>query len=230
MEEEKRFDLKEEIDEAMKYSINYNNFLMVSCECREVPKLKIRYAGKTIPPEKFATENALKYINNGEKLVIPAYELFYVWNIYATTGGSEELLKPILDRIVEKEIEYKADKENTEIKLDTYAKIYLLKGVCLKYLKRYTEALDCFKEILEWFVCHLSLLFSESRITPGSYIPPHASVELGLTYWKLDNLTEAKKWLERAMNDYSGYLIEALVHLRAHSALKRICERENSNS
>lgn len=65
----------------------------------EVPKVRIRYAGKTLPVEKFALDSATKYIDNGKRLLLPAYELFYVYNIFAMTAGKAELLNPILDSL-----------------------------------------------------------------------------------------------------------------------------------
>ncbi len=40
---------------------------------RLVPKLKVRIAGKTIPPEKYACVNATKYFTQNENLVLPAF-------------------------------------------------------------------------------------------------------------------------------------------------------------
>lgn len=50
MEEENRPELRKVIDDAME----------------SVPKLRARFAGKTIPPEKYAITMAERY-NNGEK-------------------------------------------------------------------------------------------------------------------------------------------------------------------
>ena len=40
---------------------------------RQVPKLKQRFAGKTIPPEKYVCVNAEKYFMQNESLPLPAF-------------------------------------------------------------------------------------------------------------------------------------------------------------
>lgn len=51
-------------------------------------------------------------------------------------------------------------------------------------------------------------------------------MELGLTYMRKDEFTTAKTWLERARKDYTGYLLETLVHFRVHCALRTIKTKE----
>ena len=58
-------------------------------------------------------------------------------------------------------------------------------------------------------------------------MPPHAALELGLSYVKTGQMDKAKSWLEKARTDYSGFLIESLVHLRVHGALQAIRLAEN---
>ena len=40
---------------------------------RRVPQLKQRFAGKTIPPEKYVCVNAEKYFTQNESLPLPAF-------------------------------------------------------------------------------------------------------------------------------------------------------------
>ena len=40
---------------------------------REIPKLKQRFAGKTIPPENYVCVNAQKYFTQNESLQLPAF-------------------------------------------------------------------------------------------------------------------------------------------------------------
>lgn len=58
-----------------------------------------------------------------------------------------------------------------------------------------------------------------------TYIPPHAALELGIVYAEVGRLGEAKEWLEKAKN-YRGFLVEVLVHLRIHAAMREIGDRE----
>lgn len=55
-----------------------------------------------------------------------------------------------------------------------------------------------------------------------------ASLELGLTKIGLENDTEAKYWLKRVKKEYSGYLLETIIHFRVHCALQTIKSNEKS--
>ena len=45
-----------------------------------------------------------------------------------------------------------------------------------------------------------------------------ACLEMGLTKLDSESYVEAKQWLKKAQNEYSGYLFETAIHFRAHSA------------
>lgn len=180
---------------------------------RKVPELRNRIAGKTLPPEKFAIIKATKYIQEHElghdhgDFLLPAFELFYIWNVYGNSAENPTILNPILDRIESKLRTLSKSSEN-----DNYFILLLLKGVVLRNLRRSDEALELFNEILS----------SEDRIKTANYVAPHAAFELGMTFLDLGNCKDAKKWLTKARDDYSGFLVEALVHLRIHGAMSKL--------
>jgi tetratricopeptide (TPR) repeat protein len=184
----------------------------------EVPKLKVRYAGKTIPPEKYAITKANLYISGNRDPVLPAFELFYVWNVFAY-AGSEETFKPIM-ALIETNLEQEKKRvlNDESLSMDKYCFLLLLRGVCLRHLGFPLQAADCMIEILE----------NEQRIEHDTYISPHAAFELGLSYAKAEKFDDAKTWLERARTDYTGFLIESMVHLRVHGALHTIKKLESA--
>lgn len=51
-------------------------------------------------------------------------------------------------------------------------------------------------------------------------------MELGLTHIRKEEYMVAKSWLERARKEYTGYLLETLVHFRVHCALRTIKSKE----
>ena len=92
---------------------------------RQVPKLKQRFAGKTIPPEKYVCVNAEKYFMQNESLPLPAFvslpcytfqiykiyfyffkDLFYIWNIYNYANNNPDILNPIIKRVDEALLDY----------------------------------------------------------------------------------------------------------------------------
>lgn len=108
---------------------------------REVPIYKQRIAGKSLPMEKFACRRAERYFSTG-KLLIPAIELMYLWNLFKITGKHFHLADGVF-RIVEKNLNAldanKGDKNKFEA--DDRALLLLLKGACLRHNKAPLQAL-----------------------------------------------------------------------------------------
>ena len=64
--------------------------------------------------------------------------------------------------------------------------------------------------------------FRESRIEQELSIPPQCLLELGLIELYENNAEEAKKWIKKAIKDYTGYLTENYVHVRAYAVLREL--------
>jgi len=79
-------------------------------------------------------------------------------------------------------------------------------------LGNFSEAKHCFHTILK----------EESRIEQELSIPPQCLLELGLIELEEKNREESKKWLKKSIKEYSGYLTENFVHLRAYAALREL--------
>lgn len=62
----------------------------------------------------------------------------------------------------------------------------------------------------------------------GSYLLPHAALELGLTYMILEKKDDARHWIEKS-REFPKFLMEALLHLKAHSALRQLSDSTKSS-
>jgi tetratricopeptide (TPR) repeat protein len=199
--------MKEEKDQGLEQEVTHAMEL--------IPKLRKRYAGKTIPLEKFAIQLSEKYTRRGGHLILPAYEMFYFFNVFSHTGGLALHLDPIisdlnqaLDNLIVKNGKRAGDDE---------ALLNLLKGVCFRYKGMFTEAVACFREVLE----------NESRVQWDLYIPPRAALELGVTYIQMGLLEEGRHWLRRVRDEYKGYQSgDALTLIRIHVAFRDLKQKE----
>jgi len=63
---------------------------------RDIPGWKQRIAGKSIPMEKFIVKKCERFFAQGNKLVLPAIELLYLWNGFKIIGKQLTLVQPIL--------------------------------------------------------------------------------------------------------------------------------------
>ncbi|XP_048761372.1 tetratricopeptide repeat protein 39B-like [Ostrea edulis] len=184
---------------------------------KDVPKLKQRIAGKSIPIEKFSVHKVKRFLEHNTDIVLPALELVYVWNGFSILGKREELVDPVLT-IVESTINtILKGSEANPFYHDNYALVILLKGACLKCKGQYMQAEQCFKEVLE----------REKLIKHDTYLVPYTTVELALLYLKLNDKQQALHYLDQAKKNYKGYLLESRLHFRIHAVRLQLNSSQN---
>lgn len=193
----------------------------------QVPKLRIRYAGKTIPAEKFAITRSVRFCEQSDRLTLPALEFLYIWNQFPTLRNAPRQLERLMQRI-DSEIDHlqrtiakeeapdgdQADEEEESKPsfVDELSLLYLLKGMCLKHLDRFAEAELCFMEIME----------REHDIERDTFLVPHTAMELATLNLSLKQHEQARNWIKLARSNYTGYLLETIVHFRLHAASRLI--------
>lgn len=202
-----------------------------------VPKLRIRYAGKTIPAEKFAITRAERFCANGaNRLSLPALEFLYIWNVFCTLKNSPKQVESLMRRI-EAEIEYiegqlaregaqsetqddkqeeeedDKDQQDQQVNwMDDLSLMLLLKGMCLKHLDRFEEAQQSFMAVVD----------NEKHIKLDTFLVPHTAMELAVLKLHLKQYEASKGWIKSARQNYTGYLLETIVHFRLHAASRLI--------
>lgn len=178
----------------------------------DVPQLKQRIAGKSLPIEKFAVKKSERFNKQNGTLVLPAVELAYVWNGFAILGKNPELVHKLYDLIERTISDMEKSNENDPFYMDNYYLCILLKGMCLKYMSSPLLAETCFREVWE----------SEKKLKEDTYLVPFALVELGLLCLHNDQLSEAQQCLEAARSQYKGYSLESRLHFKVHSGMAQM--------
>ncbi|XP_052069149.1 tetratricopeptide repeat protein 39B-like [Mytilus californianus] len=186
----------------------------------EVPRLKQRIAGKSLPIEKFAVFKAKRVIEQDYTLVLPALELIYVWNGFSILGKKEELLNPVLEKVEKTVNDIVNSKDDRLYYADDYCLALLLKGVCLKHKGSHFQAEQCFTEILTY----------EKQIKQDTFLIPYATVELAMLFLLEERLDDVKKFLDRAKKNYKGYLLESRLHFRIHAIRLQMNSMQSSDS
>lgn len=184
-----------------------------------VPGLRHRIAGKTVHLEKFVELRSYLFFNEKETMLLPILDMFYLWNIFPMLQHNHSLILPFL-KDIEDNLEIYTPESPDESRHRYYYLVFF-RGVCLRYLGRMEESISCFRQIIA----------SESDIKEYTHLPPHAALELGLVYRKLNDLEEAKVWLNKAVYQYTNYMNATTVHIRAHTALTiiRVAEGQTTD-
>ncbi|XP_029638641.1 tetratricopeptide repeat protein 39A isoform X1 [Octopus sinensis] len=173
----------------------------------EVPKLKQRIAGKSLPIEKFAVCKANRFFSQGGKLTLPGLELLYVWNGFTIIGKKEHLLTPFMDMVESTINTITSNPDAYPNYHDDYSLALLLKGVCLKYRGQYFQAEQCFLEVIGY----------EKKIKIDTYLVPYAHLELSLMYLILQKPADVQNYIQKAKRNYKGYMLESRLHFRIHA-------------
>lgn len=74
----------------------------------QAPTYKQRIAGKSLPMEKFVIKKVERYFAQKKNLVVPVFELMYMWNLFRIIGKRPDLMLNIFKRIEEEERELQA--------------------------------------------------------------------------------------------------------------------------
>ncbi|XP_075143775.1 tetratricopeptide repeat protein 39A isoform X2 [Leptodactylus fuscus] len=180
---------------------------------RQVPSLKVKIAGKSLPTEKFAIRKSRRYeAQNPVLLPVPPLEMMYIWNGYAVIGKQKDLTEKMLDTLCQAERHLEARREGStepDFQMDDQCLVNLLKGLCFKYLEEIDKAENCF----------LYVSANEKKIKYDNYLVPNALLELALLYLHTDRREEAIKLLENAKQSYKNYSMESRTHFRIQDAL-----------
>ncbi|XP_023677179.1 tetratricopeptide repeat protein 39A isoform X2 [Paramormyrops kingsleyae] len=178
---------------------------------RQVPRLKQKIAGKSLPTEKFAIRKARRYLAESPlPLPAPALEMMYIWNGYTVIGKHKDLTEGML-KTLEDEQRKLEEYPKTETSVDDQCLVSLLKGLCLKHLGRPEEAEHYFTLVL----CN------EVQIKLDHYLVPNALLEHGLLCLEQGRRDEAITLLEAARQNYKNYSMESRTHFRIQAALHK---------
>ena len=67
-----------------------------------VPKLKRHLGGKRAFHEKIVLDRSKRYSNKVNEMILPAFELIYIWNIFNMMSSDPSQLTPMLNMVDEK--------------------------------------------------------------------------------------------------------------------------------
>ncbi|XP_076619930.1 tetratricopeptide repeat protein 39B [Colletes latitarsis] len=177
----------------------------------QAPIFKQRIAGKSLPMEKFVIKKTERYFAQKKNLVLPVFELMYVWNLFRIVGKRQDLILNIFKLVEEAEKEL-TKMSKTDFHTDNEALLLLLKGACLRQMKHPLLAEDCLTRVLRL----------DKLIKEDTYILPYATVELALLAQDQGNIQLAIGFLEDAKKNFTGYPLESRLHFRIHSDLMKL--------
>lgn len=184
----------------------------------QAPTYKQRIAGKSLPMEKFVIRKTERYFAQKKSLVLPVFELMYVWNLFSIIGKRQDLILNIFKRIEEEERELKTASKN-DYHADNEALLLLLKGACLRQMQHPLLAQECLRGVLQL----------EKSVKEDTYLFPYATVELALLAQDQGDIQLAIGFLEDAKKNFTGYFLESRLHFRIHSDLMMLTSKKTNN-
>ncbi|XP_006464184.1 hypothetical protein AGABI2DRAFT_194724 [Agaricus bisporus var. bisporus H97] len=216
---------------------------------KKVPELRQRIAGKSIPLEKFVARKARKFLQQGNRLALPALELSYIFLgiAHAPREVIVNKMLPEIEKLLTKLDTHKSDSKKYEggSYWDDYCLAHFLQGVCLRYAaypdpdavldpnetlkipkeEAATKSEEAFRHVLE----------NGPKITLDHHIVYYTHYELGRLLACQGHhdaarnefeLVTSGKYLEVGPSGRKGkYSMENALQMRCHAALDAIHQK-----
>uniref|UniRef100_A0A1B6DVT7 Tetratricopeptide repeat protein 39B n=1 Tax=Clastoptera arizonana TaxID=38151 RepID=A0A1B6DVT7_9HEMI len=180
---------------------------------RNIPKWKQKVAGKSLPMEKFYIKKTERYWVQDRQLVLPIFELCFVWNFFKVLGKKWEVAENVYKVIERKQKELESTKfANGAYDADNKALVLLLKGACLFQMNSPLQAEECFHAVVSL----------EKKIKDDHYLVPYSLVQLANIYSSRGDVQRAITMFEDVKKKYTGYSLESRLHFQIHSALMEL--------
>ncbi|XP_015599667.1 tetratricopeptide repeat protein 39B [Cephus cinctus] len=202
----------------MKPSVNSEEKQTIETLLLQAPTFKQRIAGKSLPMEKFVIKKSERYFAQKKNLVLPVFELLYVWNLFKIFVKRQDLALNLF-KIIEEEENRLTTRTKDEYHADNLALLLLLKGACLRQIRQPLQSEDCLKRVLAL----------EKQIKDDTYLLPYATVELARLAKDQGHNQVAIALLEDAKKNYTGYSLESRLHFRIHSDLLDLTSKKSEN-
>ncbi|XP_066243626.1 tetratricopeptide repeat protein 39B-like [Saccopteryx leptura] len=181
----------------------------------KVDNLRIRFLGNSVPVEKFVAEKGQRYgTTTGWFIAQPILEFVYAWSGFQVMSKRLHLVSCWLS-IIDKGEDILRENPNKEYGTDDLSLLNLLKGLCLRYLGKYSTAEQYFNRVIQ----------KEKLLKYDHYLVPYTYYELGILYYLKGDYANAMKNLDNIKN-YRDYSMEARLQFRAHIALERIAKKK----
>ncbi|XP_043237587.1 tetratricopeptide repeat protein 39B-like isoform X3 [Amphibalanus amphitrite] len=185
-----------------------------------LPDFKQRIAGKSVPAEKFVIRKSRRYLAQGGRLLMPGYELLYLWNGFKILRKRRHLVEDVFSEVEHELAALDNKAAASEFAADERALLLLLRGVCLVHLSSPLQA----EEAL------LAVTRLQSQLRDDHYLVPFAWLELGLLALQAGRTEDAVKILEHAKSGYKGYNMINRLHFRVHAAMGAIAASKSGSA
>ena len=111
----------------------------------DIPGLKQRIAGKSLPMEKFAIRKAERWLAQDGQLTLPGLELVYLWNGFSIMGLEYSRVEQYYVTVEHTMEQRRKEGRQDKYQLENDCLLLLLKGMCLKYMSAPLAAEECFR-------------------------------------------------------------------------------------
>ncbi|GAB6020579.1 Tetratricopeptide repeat protein 39B [Chamberlinius hualienensis] len=182
------------------------------------PDCLVEYCGKHIPIEKFLSKKARQYFAQDKFLMLPQYEILYYVNCFTLLARQPDNLRRVINEIDQQLAKLESRKE-WQFYPDNYCLAMLLKGVCLKDLGQYTEAGQCFQDVIN----------RENEIFTDIQLAMCAHLEKGILDTSQGNLEEALVHFKLAKKRRL-FWIEFRIHQAKEHTYKLLNQRRNTEN